>query len=180
MSGGELKGRFVLDAECTNEVTSSHSSLLEMRVGRTTGCHGVVWDNWIVREALPLKPGGTREPLEQQKEMGRKKRWQPCPSPPGASAVGKLPKSTMLGRKFRQIPRQSGFLPPSCRTVTRETHLLGGLTPAGGPSWRDSELPASSPEDLRIHHHQCVYTACLHLYQWFLKYSATFLNPKLD
>lgn len=179
-SGGELKSRFILDTECTNEFAHSYSSLLEIRIGKSTACHGAVWDNWMVHEALPLKPRGTREPLWWQKEMGRKKRWQACPSPPGASAVGKLPKSTMLAGKFRRISGLSGFALPSCRTLTCETSLLRGLTPAGGPFWRDSELPASSPEDLRIHHHLCVYTAFLHLYQWFLKYSPTFINPKLD
>ena len=180
MKSGELKRRFILDAECANEFAYSCSLLLEMRIGKSTRCHGAVWDNWMVREALPLKPCGTRGPLQRQKEMGRKKRWQAPPLPPGASAVGKLPKSTMLAWKFRQISWQSGFAPSSRRTITCETSLLGGLTPAGGPFWRESELPASSPEDLRIHHHPYVYSAFLRLYQWFLKYSPTFINPKLD
>ena len=120
--------------------------------------------------------------VEPENRCGYRRKWggRRDGKPPGASAVGKLPKSTVLARKFRRISGQSGFAPPSCRTITCETSLLRGLTPAGGPFWRDSELPASSPEDLRIHHHPCVYTAFLHLYQWFLKYSPTFINPKLD
>lgn len=76
MKSCELKSRFILDAECANEFAHLYSSLLQMQIGKSTACHGAVWDNWMVHEALPLKPRGTREPLWLQKEMGRKKRWK--------------------------------------------------------------------------------------------------------
>ena len=42
MKSGELKSRFILDAECANEFAHLYSSLLEMRIGKSTACHGAV------------------------------------------------------------------------------------------------------------------------------------------